>query len=247
MLSSSPATAKTAMCFTSRIFPEQCDCCGARSESTRVCQELTLASADLTIGRFTVSEVPKIDLEAATEAIEAFLRAVGAPIDSDPELRRTGASVAKAFSQELLSGYRSDLGEIFASATESRANGLIAILDLPTTLMCPHHLLPSPGVTHVVYLPGKTVVGFGVVAKLAEHFSRRLALQEDYAQNVASAMVEYAQAEACLCVANLNPLCLTARSPHSTGARSVTKAFAGPSSANPGFRREALECVAETR
>ena len=48
------------------------------------------------------------DLEGAARAIEAFLRAVGAPVGDDPGLEGTGRRVAEAWADDLLSGYAAD-------------------------------------------------------------------------------------------------------------------------------------------
>lgn len=188
------------------------------------------------------------NLTRAAEAIETFLRSLGAPVDNDPELKRTGIRVAQAFSEEFLSGYQSDESEIFSrssmSQTEHLSEDLVGLFDMPTTLMCPHHLLPSPGVTHVVYQPGYQVIGFGAVAKLVEHHSRRLILQEDYTRAVAESIARNAKAQGCLCVAELTPTCMTTRGPRSHGTRSVTRAFAFAGDEKKNFQTDALALLA---
>ncbi|MCB9601576.1 MAG: GTP cyclohydrolase I [Sandaracinus sp.] len=176
-----------------------------------------------------------VDVEAAARAIEAFLTALGHPPSSDPELQGTGKRVAEAYAQELLAGYAEDPAAILADATASEAPGLVVVTDVQTTTMCPHHLLPASGVSHVGYLPGGSVVGLGALARVVHCFSRRLILQEDLGAKVAEALVTHLGAKAAACALDLSPTCMTARGEREHAARAVTIAYAGD--ADDAFRR----------
>ncbi|MBN8612665.1 MAG: GTP cyclohydrolase I [Deltaproteobacteria bacterium] len=181
-----------------------------------------------------------IDKAAAAQHLEAFLRAVGAPIDRDPEMRGTGARVADAWVDELLAGYRADPAVILAEGTESSSKGLVILADIPATTMCPHHLLPASGVVHVGYWPGPRVVGFGAIARLVECFTRRLALQEDIARSIAEALVEHLGADGAGVVVDLAPSCLLARGERPHGAHAITTGFAGRCATEASARQELL-------
>lgn len=183
------------------------------------------------------------DPERAARAIEAFLDALGAPVDSDPELRGTGAKVARAFGEELLSGYAMDPATILAETTATAAPGLVVLTELPTTVTCPHHLMPAQGVVHLGYLPGERVVGFGALGRLVECYARRLILQEDLGQALVDALVTHLRARGAGCVVDLTPTCLTARGGQHHGARAVTTALAGVMADDPDLRREFLQRV----
>jgi GTP cyclohydrolase I len=180
------------------------------------------------------------DKAAAGKHLEAFLRAVGAPVDADPELRGTGARVADAWVDELLAGYAADPARILAEGTESTSKGLVILAGVPATTMCPHHLLPASGTVHVGYWPGPRVVGFGAIARLVECYTRRLALQEDIARTIADALVVHLGAEAAGVVVDLVPSCLTARGERPHGAHAITTSFAGRAREDAGLRHELL-------
>jgi GTP cyclohydrolase I len=187
------------------------------------------------------------DLEAAARAIDSFLRAVGAPVDTDPELAATGRKVASAFHEELLRGYSMDPAAILADRTESTAPGLVVVTDLPLVLMCPHHLMPAEGVAHVGYLPGPAVVGFGAIGRLVECFSRRLILQEALGELLVQALATHLEARGAGCVIDVTPSCFTARGGRHHGARTVTMAFAGILNDDASSRREFLGRVPRAR
>jgi GTP cyclohydrolase IA len=176
------------------------------------------------------------DLDAAAEAIEAFLRALDLPIAGDPEVVGTGTRVARAFAEELLSGYRMDPREILSSDTSTRATGVVVLAGIATTAVCPHHLLPAHGMVSLGYLPGERVAGLGALARLVQCRARRLVLQEDLGQSLVDDLVELLGARAAGCIVSLEPTCVTSRGARAHGAVAKTCTFAGE--ATEAFRTE---------
>lgn len=169
-----------------------------------------------------------VDLARAARAVEELLRAIGAPVDTDPELRETGRRVAEAYANDLLAGYDADPRAILAEATSSSARGMVLVTSIATATTCPHHLMPATGVAHVGYLPGERVVGLGQIARLVDCYAHRLILQEDLGRSIARALVEHLGARAAGVVLDLAPTCMTARGDRRSGARAITSAFEGP-------------------
>jgi GTP cyclohydrolase IA len=181
-----------------------------------------------------------VDREAAAGAMQAFLRAIGAPVDSDPELRDTPRRVAEAFSDELLAGYDEDPAAILADTTATRAPGMVVVRDLPVTTLCPHHLLPAQGTAHVGYVPDGRITGLGALGRLVQCYARRLILQEDLGQAVVEALVTHLRARGAACMVDLSPACLTIRGGRHHGARAVTTAFAGTLRDDAGEQQQFL-------
>lgn len=181
---------------------------------------------------------PLADVAAAAKHIEGFLRALGHPVDSAPELAHTGELVASAFHHELLRGYRMDPAAILADTIAADGGDLVVVRDIDVTCICPHHLLPASGVLHIGYVPDGKIVGLGAIARLAECFTRRLILQETLCENVADALVTHLGARGAACVARLAPACLTARVERPAHAKAVTSATAGVLRSDPSLRGE---------
>jgi GTP cyclohydrolase I len=135
--------------------------------------------------------------------------------------------VADAWSSDLLAGYRMDAGEILAEALPTSSSDVVALRNVETCVMCPHHLLPAPGVVHLAYAPGERIVGLGALSRLVQCFARRLTLQETLVQNIADALVTHLGAQGAACVADLRPTCLTVRGEREASANVVTIATAG--------------------
>lgn len=180
------------------------------------------------------------DRALAARHLEGFLRAIGADVDTDPELQHTSARVTDAWIDDLLSGYHDDPAEILAGGTASSAKGLVVLADVPATTMCPHHLLPSTGVVHLGYWPGDRVVGFGALTRLIDCHTRRLALQEDIARAIARSLVEHLGAVGAGVVVDFTSTCLTARGDRPHGAHVITTGFAGSCATDAGARSELL-------
>jgi GTP cyclohydrolase I len=169
-----------------------------------------------------------IDRNRAAAAIEEFLSALGHPPTSDPELAHTGRLVASAYADDLLAGYAMDPATILADSVSPTTNAeLVAVCDMQTSILCPHHLMPAVGVVHVCYAPGGRVVGLGALARLVECYARRLILQETLVQSVADALCTHLGARGAGCVAILSPTCLTARGERCGGAHVTCIGTAG--------------------
>ncbi|HEY2732550.1 MAG TPA: GTP cyclohydrolase I [Polyangiales bacterium] len=180
----------------------------------------------------------EVDLAAAARAIEDFLRALGHPVECDPQLADTGRLVAEAFYRELLAGHRMNEREILADSVAATGGDLVVVRDLDVTCICPHHLLPSSGVLHIAYAPRRKVVGFGAIARLAQMFSRRLILQETLCEQIAAALEHELDTAASGCIAELAPSCLTARGERPSRARVLTFATTGRLRDDEELRRE---------
>ena len=165
---------------------------------------------------------------AAAAAVSAFLDAVvPAEHRRDPDLAGTPARVAEAWLDDLLAGYRQDPSAILAGAMPARGHDLVAVTCIDFHSMCPHHLLPSRGVAHVAYLPGKLVVGFGQLARLVDCFAHRLVLEEVVARQVAEALVLHLGARGAACVLDAEQSCLTVRGERRRDARAHAQCFLG--------------------
>lgn len=188
-----------------------------------------------------------IDRARAARAVEELLTALGRPPSSDPELTRTGQLVAEAWSNELLAGYAMSASEILADGLPTSSSDVVALRNIETCVMCPHHLLPAPGVVHLAYAPGDKLVGLGALSRLVQCFAKRLTLQETLVQNVAEALVEHLGARGAACVADLRPTCLTVRGAHEHSASAITIATAGAMRAGEPLHAIAVELLRADR
>ncbi len=179
-----------------------------------------------------------VDRKAAASAIDAFLKAIGRDPRTEPELVGTGERVARAYIDDLCSGYEVDVPKLIQSETMPGHTELVVLRDAPTSLMCPHHLLPAIGIATVAFAPADRIVGLGTLAAVVHAYSRRLSLQETVGEEIANALVRGLGARWAACRLVMTHGCMEARGERSHGARAETFAFAG--TADAGTRQTAL-------
>jgi GTP cyclohydrolase I len=200
--------------------PPQCE---------RVCHKSTVTSAVMTA---------PVDLEAAARAVRDLLAALGQDPSSE-HLARTPDRVARAFAEQLTP-------LPFAPTTfpnEEGYNELVLVRDIPFHSLCEHHLLPFVGTAHVAYLPKDRIIGLSKLARVVEHFSRALQVQERMTQQVADWLVRELDPRGVGVVLEAEHMCMRLRGARVTGTRTVTSALHGTVRDDVRTRTEFLDLV----
>ena len=177
----------------------------------------------------------RVDLAAAERAAQELLAALGADLD-DPGLRETPRRVAAAYA-ELLTP------EPFNLTTFPNDEGydeLVVVRDIPFQSLCMHHLLPFHGVAHVAYLPAERIVGLSKLARVVEHYSRDLQVQERLTKQVAACIQDELAPKGVGVVLEAEHLCMSLRGVQKAGAKTVTSALYGLVRDDPRTREEFL-------
>jgi GTP cyclohydrolase I len=166
-----------------------------------------------------------VDRQAAADAIEAFLRAIGR---SEPELAGTGARVAEMFVDDLCAGYAIDTRQLVTdSAMMASSPALIVVRDIPVVTTCPHHLIPSIGSATVAFKASARIIGLGTVAALVTAHARRLALQEHIGEGVVDDLAAVLAPDWVGCRLVLVHGCMVARGERAIGTSVETVALRG--------------------
>ena len=181
-----------------------------------------------------------MDLEAAARAAHELLLALG--VDTDAEgLRDTPRRVAAAYA-ELLTP------KPFEATTFPNDEGydeLVVARGIPFHSLCEHHLIPFVGVAHVAYLPGERIVGLSKLARVVEHFARRLQVQERMTVQIADWLEDELQPRGVGVVLDAEHFCMTLRGVQKPGARTTTSALRGFVRDDPRTRQEFLAFATE--
>jgi len=176
-----------------------------------------------------------IDLSGARMAVADLLVALGQS-GTDPELVDTPRRVAESFA-ELLTA------EPFSCTTFPNDGGydeLVIARSIPMHSLCAHHLLPFIGVAHVAYLPGERIVGLSKLARVVDHFSRRLQNQERLTTQIADWLDEHLAPKGVGVLIEAEHLCMSLRGIRAGGAHTVTCAVRGKVRDDPRTRAEFL-------
>ena len=158
----------------------------------------------------------------AEEAAEAFLAALGVPLDTESR-RRTPHRMARAYAEMLTP-------PSFEPTTFPNDEGydeLVLARSIPVRSLCEHHALPFVGVAHVGYIPGERILGLSKLARVVEMFARRPQVQERFTQQVADWLQTHLAPSGVGVVVEAEHLCMTMRGVRATGTRTVTSAVHG--------------------
>jgi len=181
-----------------------------------------------------------MDLDAAARAAHELLRALG--VDTEAEgLRGTPRRLAAAYA-ELLTP------QPFAATTFPNGEGydeLVVAREIPFHSLCEHHLIPFVGVAHVAYLPAERIVGLSKLARVVEHFARRLQVQERMTVLIADWLETELQPRGVGVVLDAEHLCMTIRGVQKPGTRTTTSALRGRVRDDARTRAEFLALATE--
>ena len=159
---------------------------------------------------------------SAAEAAEAFLTALGVPLDTESR-RRTPHRMARAYAEMLTP-------PSFEPTTFPNDEGydeLVLARSIPVRSLCEHHALPFVGVAHVGYIPGDRILGLSKLARVVEMFARRPQVQERLTQQVADWLQTHLAPRGVGVVVEAEHLCMTMRGVRATGTSTVTSAVHG--------------------
>src|SRR5437660_4027106 len=182
-----------------------------------------------------VSVQSRVDVNAAERAAAELLVALGADLELEG-LRETPRRMAAAYA-ELLTPEPFDLTTF---PNEEGYDELVLVRDIPFQSLCMHHLLPFHGVAHVAYLPGERILGLSKLARVVEHFSRDLQLQERLTTQVGAWLQEQLQPKGVGVVLQAEHLCMSLRGVQKAGAVTITSALHGLVRDDPRTRDEFL-------
>ena len=176
-----------------------------------------------------------IDLDRATRAVADLLDALG--VDRTlAGLEATPARVAHAYA-EMLSP---EPFHVTTFANDEGYDELVVARAIPFASLCEHHLLPFSGFAHVGYLPKERLLGLSKLARVVDHFSRRLQVQERLTAQVANFIAETVQPKGVGVVIEAEHLCMSLRGVRAGGSKTVTSALKGLVRDDPRTRSEFL-------
>lgn len=186
-----------------------------------------------------------IDDAAIRTAVRMYLKAIGEDPDRDG-LLDTPDRIARA-SHELFAGLHGNPQQVLEKRFPVDTDEMVLVRDIELYSVCEHHLLPFHGVAHVGYIPSHgAVVGLSKLARLVDVYARRPQVQERLTQQIADALMEYADARGVIVVTECEHLCMSMRGVKKSQARTTTSAVRGIMK-NPTTRAEAMSLIFSQR
>lgn len=180
------------------------------------------------------------------EGIRLFLEGLGERFAGD-DLLKTPARVAKAWTEDLVSGYALDPAAELTWVPAPELSGPVLVKDIRFSSVCVHHLLPFAGLAHVAYLPAERLAGLSKLGRVVDAHSRRLQIQEHLTGQIAATLERALTPQAVLVVLDAEHTCMTLRGVRKEGSRLLTYAATGLWAQDAAARREILDLLAPGR
>jgi GTP cyclohydrolase I len=163
-----------------------------------------------------------VDVDKAADAVANLLDALGVDTAADG-LADTPVRVARAFAEMLTP----EPFDVTTFPNEEGYDELVVARAIPFASLCEHHLLPFSGHAYVGYLPNERLVGLSKLARVVDHFSRRLQVQERLTAQVANYLQTALAPKGVGVVLEAEHLCMSLRGVKAEGSRTVTSALKG--------------------
>lgn len=158
-------------------------------------------------------------------------------------LQKTPARAAKAF-EFLTQGYHQDLNAIINDALfASDISELVIVRNIELYSLCEHHLLPFVGKCHVGYLPSGKVLGLSKIARVVDHFARRLQIQENLTKQIAEAILTATHAAGVGVIIEAQHFCMMMRGVEKQNSIMTSSVMLGALRTSSSTRAEFLALV----
>jgi len=187
-----------------------------------------------------------MDATKMEAGIRLFLEGLGERFAGD-DLDKTPSRVAKAWADDLVSGYKTDPAAELTFVPAPAVCGPVLAKDIRFASVCVHHLLPFAGLAHVAYLPADRLAGLSKLGRVVDALSRRLQIQEHLTGSIAATLESALAPKAVLVVLDAEHTCMTLRGVRKEGSRLLTYAATGLWASDVAARGEILDLLAPGR
>ena len=176
------------------------------------------------------------------DLIKKILQEVG----EDPSregLKKTPERVEKSL-KFLTSGYSVNIEELVNGALfHEDYDEMVIVKDIELYSMCEHHMLPFIGKCHVAYLPKGKVIGLSKIARVVDVFARRLQIQENLTNEIATCIVEKTGAAGAAVIIEAKHMCMMMRGVEKQNSTMTTSCMLGAFRNSQTTRAEFLSLI----
>lgn len=185
-------------------------------------------------------------MTANPKDLASHYRALITSIGEDPAregLVGTPDRAAKAL-RYLTEGYRQKLEDVVGGAIyESDNDQMVITKDIEVYSLCEHHILPFIGKCHIAYLPAGKVIGLSKLARITDMYARRLQIQEDLTEQIATAIESITGAHGVGVIVEAKHLCMMMRGARKQNSVMTTSMMLGRFRTDHRTRSEFLTLV----
>lgn len=182
------------------------------------------------------------NLDATKDAYATLITNTGDDLTREG-LVDTPMRAAKAL-QYLTKGYCEDLHTVANGAVfQSNNTDLVLVQNIEFYSLCEHHILPFFGIAHIGYLPDGKVLGLSKLARIVDMYARRLQIQENLTEQVATAIMTLTNCRGVAVAMDASHMCMMMRGVSKQQSTTRTTCFLGEFKNNKDARAEFLTVV----
>lgn len=170
-----------------------------------------------------------------SDGLVAHWLAAFAPPDAVKELRahigNNPGRISRGY-RELLEGHAVEDADAILKITrtlgpEEPRPGWVTVQDIEFVSMCPHHFLPYAGTASVAYRPERTILGLGKLPRYVDALARRLVIQEDLTQSIATGIARVACTDEVRVITSAVHTCISRRGARQANSSSTVEYVIG--------------------
>ena len=191
-----------------------------------------------------VCEMPALHRDSVELGIRDLLILIGEDPDREG-LRETPNRFINAIT-EMTGGRWEDPAQYVKTFEDGACDELVALVDMPLTSICEHHLMPFMGIASIGYIPDRRVIGISKLGRILQCFARRLQIQEKLTQQVTNFLMENLQPLGAACVIKATHTCMICRGAYQSGTM-ITSSLQGVFRTEAEARAEFLELIKRGR
>ena len=120
---------------------------------------------------------------------------------------------------------------------------MIVLRDVQVYSLCEHHMLPFFGSCHIGYIARDKVLGVSKLARIVDHYARRLQIQERLTAQIAADVLHAVNAEGVGVVMECRHLCMMMRGVEKANAVMTTSSVLGSFHSQSATRAEFLSLI----
>ena len=168
--------------------------------------------------------------------LQAAFDALGLTPEVDPELASTPERFVDLLSESFI-GLTTSPPVVSAFPLGDGHPEPVVIAALPFQSMCVHHLLPFFGTVDVAYVPGESIVGFGSIGRVIDHYAATPQMQERMVHQIADLLEGALAPRGMIVRCRARQLCMELRG---SKKRGVLTSYAARGSLREGPLRDEL-------
>lgn len=104
---------------------------------------------------------------------------------------------------------------------------MITMANIPFVSVCAHHVIPFVGKAHIAYVPDERICGLSKLARVTQHYARRLQVQERLTNQIATYLEGHLAPRGLAVMLQAEHMCMTIRGVQTPGTITTTSKMTG--------------------